>query len=88
MVLVPHTNSDEYSYLSSLLMDTQRSKEELKEQFKKQFGQVTVTLTIVRTYERTFSEDFRHQGGTDHHLGHWSLCRVRRRSIPPEAVPS
>ena len=36
-VLVPHTQSDEYSYLSSLLADTQRSNEELKQQLKDQF---------------------------------------------------
>ena len=36
-VLVPHTQSDEYSYLSSLLADTQKSNEELKKQLKEQF---------------------------------------------------
>ena len=36
-VLVPHTQSDKCSYLSSLLADNQRSNEELKQQFKMQF---------------------------------------------------
>ena len=36
-VLVPHTQSEEYSYLSSLLADTQKSNEELKKQLQEQF---------------------------------------------------
>ena len=36
-VMVPHTQSEEYSYLSSLLTNTQRSNEELKQQLKEQF---------------------------------------------------
>ncbi len=34
---MPHTQSDECSYLSSLLADTQRSNEELRQQLKEQF---------------------------------------------------
>ena len=36
-VMVPHTQSEEYSYLSSMLTNTQRSNEELKQQLKEQF---------------------------------------------------
>ena len=34
---MPHTQSDECSYLSSLLADTQRSNKELRQQLKEQF---------------------------------------------------
>lgn len=36
-VLVPHTQSQEYTYLSSLLSDTQNSNRELKKQLQEQF---------------------------------------------------
>ena len=36
-VVVPHTQSDEYNYLSTLLTNTQKSNEELKKQLQEQF---------------------------------------------------
>ena len=38
-VLVPQTQSDEYSYLTSLLADTHRGNEKLMQQLKEQFRQ-------------------------------------------------
>ena len=48
-VLVPHTQSDEYSYLSSLLADTQRSNEELKQQLKKKFRLILEDSDKIRS---------------------------------------
>ena len=38
-VLVPQTQSDEHSYLASLLADTHRGNEKLMQQLKEQFRQ-------------------------------------------------